>query len=69
MTTRASGARHPGGWPAPRFDRVRLGRVLIQKPDDSLAWSMIAFGERHPADERTRNVYEWAHKRQHGRYP
>jgi len=42
---------------------------LIQKPDDSLAWSMIAFGERHPADERTRNIYERAHKRLHGRYP
>lgn len=42
---------------------------LIQKPDDGLAWNMIAFGERHPADERTRNVYERAHKRLHGRYP
>lgn len=42
---------------------------LIQKSDDSLAWNMIAFGERHPADERTRNVYERAHKRLHGRYP
>jgi hypothetical protein len=42
---------------------------LIQKPDDSLAWSLVAFGERHPANERTRNVYERAHKRLHGRYP
>jgi hypothetical protein len=42
---------------------------LIQKPDDSLAWNLIAFGERHPANERTRNVYERAHKRLHGRYP
>jgi hypothetical protein len=42
---------------------------LIQKPDNSLAWNMIAFGERHPADKRTRNVYERAHKRLHGRYP
>jgi hypothetical protein len=42
---------------------------LIQKPDDSLAWSLISFGERHPANERTRNVYERAHKRLHGRYP
>lgn len=42
---------------------------LIQRPDDSLAWSMVAFGERHPADERIRNVYERAHKRLHGRYP
>jgi len=42
---------------------------LIQKPDDSPAWNLIAFGERHPANERTRNVYERAHKRLHGRYP
>ena len=42
---------------------------LIQKPDDSLAWNMIAFGERHPTDERTRNVYERAHRRLYGRYP
>jgi hypothetical protein len=42
---------------------------LTQKPDDSLAWNLIAFGERHPANERTRNVYERAHKRLHGRYP
>ena len=42
---------------------------LIQKSDDSLAWNMIAYGERHPADKRTRNVYERAHKRLHGRYP
>ena len=42
---------------------------LIQKPDDSLAWNLIAFGERHPANDRTRDVYERAHKRLHGRYP
>jgi hypothetical protein len=42
---------------------------LIQKPDNSLAWNMVAFGERHPTDKRTRNVYERAHKRLHGRYP
>jgi hypothetical protein len=42
---------------------------LVQKPDNSLAWSLTAFGERHPANERTRNVYERAHKRLHGRYP
>lgn len=42
---------------------------LIQKPDNTLAWNLIAFGERHPANERTRNVYERAHKRLHGRYP
>ncbi len=50
---------------------ARYGFVfqLIQKPDERLAWNMIAFGERHPANERTRNVYERAHKRLHGRYP
>lgn len=42
---------------------------LIQKADDSLAWNLIAFGERHPASERIRDVYERAHKRLHGRYP
>jgi hypothetical protein len=41
---------------------------LIQKPDDSLAWNVSAIGERHPANERTRDVYERAHKRLHGRY-
>jgi hypothetical protein len=42
---------------------------LIQKPEDSLAWNLVAFGERHPANERTRDVYERAHRRLHGRYP
>lgn len=42
---------------------------LIQKPDGSLAWSLISFGERHPSDNKTRSVYERAHKRLHGRYP
>jgi hypothetical protein len=42
---------------------------LIQKPDERLAWNRIAFGERHPANKRIRNVYERAHKRLHGRYP
>jgi hypothetical protein len=76
-------AEGPGGTKLPGCRKlyVPLGRQgasqapygfvfqLIQKPDDSLAWNMIAFGERHPADERTRNVYERAHKRLHGRYP
>lgn len=42
---------------------------LIEKPDRSLAWSLIAFGARHPSDSKTRSVYERAHKRLHGRYP
>lgn len=42
---------------------------LVQHPDRTLAWSFLAFGERHPSDERTRSVYERAHKRLHGRFP
>lgn len=42
---------------------------LTQKPDGALAWTMIAFGERHPDDHGTRTVYDRAHKRLHGRYP
>lgn len=30
---------------------------------------MIAFGERHPTNPRSRSVYERAHKRLHGHYP
>ena len=42
---------------------------LVQNPDRTLAWSFLAFGERHPSDERTRSVYERAHKRLHGHFP
>lgn len=42
---------------------------LVEKADSSLAWNMIAFGERHPADNETRTVYERAHKRLHRHYP
>lgn len=42
---------------------------LIVKADGMLAWNMIGFGERHPSDDKTRTVYERAHKRLHGRYP
>lgn len=42
---------------------------LVQNEDKSLAWYMIAFGERHPSNPQTRSVYERAHKRLHGRYP
>lgn len=42
---------------------------LSRTADGGLAWSMVAFGERHPSDRWTRNVYERAHKRLHGRYP
>ena len=41
---------------------------LTQMPDLSLAWMMIAFGDRHP-ERRTRSVYDRAHRRLHGRYP
>jgi hypothetical protein len=42
---------------------------LVQDPDGSLVWNFIAFGERHPGNPSTRNLYERAHKRLHGRYP
>jgi hypothetical protein len=41
---------------------------LSQKRNGTLAWTMVAFGERHP-NARSRSVYERAHKRLHGRYP
>jgi len=47
-----------------------LGMVFrLTRTTDGLAWVMIAFGERHPDNPRTRSVYERAHKRLHGRYP
>jgi hypothetical protein len=42
---------------------------LAQDRDGSLLWNFIAFGERHPDNPATHNVYERAHKRLHGRYP
>lgn len=42
---------------------------LTKSPDETLAWVMIAFGERHPSNDQTRSVYERAHKRLHSRYP
>ncbi|MBS1679682.1 MAG: hypothetical protein JST08_20125 [Actinobacteria bacterium] len=42
---------------------------LVQNPGGSLAWSLIAFGERHPSNRQTHSVYKRAHKRLHGRYP
>lgn len=42
---------------------------LVKAGDNTLVWSFIAFGERHPENPSTRNVYERAHKRLHGRYP
>ncbi len=42
---------------------------LAQDADGSLVWNFLAFGERHPANPQTRNVYERAHMRLHGRYP
>lgn len=43
--------------------------LLLQREDDSLAWTFIAFGERHPTNPKTRNVYERAYKRLNGHYP
>lgn len=42
---------------------------LHQNLDNSLILNFLAFGERHPTNERTRTVYERAHKRLHGHYP
>jgi hypothetical protein len=41
----------------------------LTRTPTGLAWVMIAFGERHPDNARTRSVYERAHRRLHGRYP
>lgn len=30
---------------------------------------LIAYGERHPSNPRTKSVYQRAHRRLHGRYP
>jgi hypothetical protein len=43
--------------------------MLVQRRDSTLAWSFIAFGERHPSNPKTRTVYERAYKRINGRYP
>jgi hypothetical protein len=42
---------------------------LTQKGDGGLAWTMIAFGVRHPSDRETHSVYARGHKRLHGHYP
>jgi len=42
---------------------------LTQNPDGTLAWALIAFGERHPDNPATRTVYERAHHRLHGHFP
>lgn len=41
----------------------------LARSDRGLIWAFLAFGERHPENPNTRNVYERAHKRLHGRYP
>ena len=43
--------------------------LLVQRRDSSLAWTFVAFGERHPSNPKTRTVYERAYKRINGRYP
>ncbi len=42
---------------------------LVKTSDGGLVWNFLAFGERHPAAQATRSVYERAHKRLHGHYP
>lgn len=41
----------------------------LAKTERGFVWNFIAFGERHPDNPSTRNVYERAHKRLHGHYP
>jgi hypothetical protein len=53
-----------GASAAPYGFVFRLSRV-----DGGLALRMVAFGERHPTNPRTRSVYERAHRRLNGRYP
>ena len=43
--------------------------LLVHNQDRTLAWSFVAFGERHPSNPKTRTVYERAYKRINGRYP
>jgi hypothetical protein len=43
------------------FRLTRVGGELVVR--------MVAFGERHPTNRRTRSVYQRAHRRLHGRYP
>jgi len=56
--------RREGASAAPYGLVFRLSRV-----DAGLVLRMVAFGERHPTNRRTRSVYERAHYRLHGRYP
>lgn len=42
---------------------------LEVRSDGTLGLDFLAFGERHPRNERSRSVYERAHRRLHGRYP
>lgn len=42
---------------------------LEMRSDGTLGLDFLAFGVRHPRNERSRSVYERAHRRLHGRYP
>jgi hypothetical protein len=42
--------------------------IASRGPKPAFSLRLLAFGERHPRPG-TRNVYERAHKRLHGRYP
>jgi hypothetical protein len=82
LTWRSCEAEGPGGTRLPGCRKLYVpvdregssdapyGFVFqLTRAGDSLAWSFLAFGERHPDNPNTRNVYERAHKRLHGRYP
>ena len=56
--------REPSAAPYGFVFELVAGRGL----EPAFALELLAYGERHPAIG-TRNVYERAHKRLHGRYP
>jgi hypothetical protein len=41
----------------------------LRRVEGALVLRMLAFGERHPVNPRTHDVYSRAHRRLHGRYP
>ena len=58
----------PLGKSAPSEAPYGLVFLLVRRRD-TLEWTFVAFGERHPSNSKTRNVYERAYKRINGRYP
>lgn len=53
----------------PPSDRPYGFVFVLARDADGLYLEFVAYGERHPTNPDTRNVYERAHKRRHGRFP